>query len=485
MVKAARCTLFLLMVTISLFCGCSSDSGAPAGNSFSAVVFSDIHFNPFYDPTLFTALNSSAVELWPDIFKGSSVQSVSVRGSDTNYPSLVMALSGIKQNAGTASLIIFTGDMLGHSLTETFYKNYAKDPTHPTPEDVVAMKAFTDKIVAFIMNQIRLSVGSIPVMFAIGNSDSYSLIDDGANKSFRENTAGYFYTKFLNSTVDQQTFLSTFKSGGYYSAEPAGTNLVVIGLDTVPFTNNLQNTQATDELTWLETKVAAAKAGGKKVWLLMHVPPGANIDGAASSVDVNGHSTTTPASMMWDTSSNYQERFLTIFAANPGVITLTLAAHTHMDEFRVMTSSDVLEITPGITPYFGNNPAFKVFTFAKESLKPTDYRSVYYDLGSMPDTFNDYYTFSHRYAMQGPSLNDSLISVSNAFDTNNFYKSAYAIGYNSGNSSLTPDPYSNTHSYTPVITQPSQVTPYMNWPVFSCGAKFINQTDFYNCVKPQ
>ena len=381
MLKAARCTLYLLMVNICLICGCSSDTSYtsyPTSNSFSVVVFSDIHFNPFYDPNLFTALNSSSVELWPDIFKGSSVKSVSGRGSDTNYPSLVAALSGIKKNVGTTPLIIFTGDMLGHNLTETFYNKYGS-------RDVVAMQAFTDKIVAFIMNQIRLSVGNIPVMFAVGNSDSYSLIDDGPDSSFLAHTADYFYTKFLNSTVDQNEFNSTFMKGGYYSAEPPGTNLMVIGLNTVPFTSSLQSTLAENELTWLEQKVTAAKAGGKKVWLLMHVPPGANIVGAANSVDVNGHSTTTPAAMMWNTKSNYQERFHNIFTTYPGVVTVTLAAHTHMDEFRIMTPSDVLEITPGITPYFGNNPAFKVFTFAKDSLNPTDYRSVNYDLDSTSD----------------------------------------------------------------------------------------------------
>ena len=479
MLKVARCILFLLLLNLCLFCGCSSDTSYPVSNSFSAVVFSDIHFNPFYDPALFTALNSSSVELWPDIFKGSSMKSVSERGSDTNYPSLVMALSGIKKNVGSASLIIFAGDMLGHNLTETFYNKYGS-------RDVAAMQAFTDKIVAFIMNQIRLSVGNIPVMFAVGNSDSYSLIDDGPDSSFLAHTADYYYTKFLNSTVDQQEFLSTFTAGGYYSAEPAGTNLVVIGLNTVLFTSSLQSTLANNELTWLETKVAAAKAGGKKVWLLLHVPPGANIVEAANSVDVNGHSTTTPVSMMWDTTSNYQERFLNIFSTYPGVVTLTLAAHTHMDEFRIMTPSDVLEITPGITPYFGNNPAFKVFTFAKDSLNPTDYRSVYYNLDSMPDRFNDYYTFSQTYLMQGPSLNASLLLLSNTIDTNSSYKNAYASGYNSGNSSLIPVTYKpNGNPYTPVITVQSNNKPYMNWPVFSCGAKFITQTDFANCANSQ
>ena len=75
--------------------------------------------------------------------------------------------------------------------------------------------------------------------------------------------------------------------------------------------------------------------------------------------------------MMWN--QDYQASFLQILSNYPGIIALTLAAHTHMDEYRIMSPDNVLEITPGITPYFGNNPAFKVFTFSHYTFKPTDY----------------------------------------------------------------------------------------------------------------
>ena len=95
------------------------------------------------------------------------------------------------------------------------------------------MKAFADKTVAFFMGQVRSTVGNIPVMFAVGNTDSY--IGALPEPSFLSHTAELYYTQFLNGTVDHQTFLNTFTSGGYYSAEPAGTNLMVIGLNTVMF----------------------------------------------------------------------------------------------------------------------------------------------------------------------------------------------------------------------------------------------------------
>jgi sphingomyelin phosphodiesterase acid-like 3 len=489
MINDFRCIMLLLVVNIGLICGCSSDSSTyPATTTnFTVVVFTDIHFNPFYDiipanPELFQKLVSSDVSQWASIFQGSTMATPSPRGNDTNYPLLVLALSGIKQNLGASPLAIFTGDILRHGLTANFYKYYGVVGV-PTAEDVAAMQAFTNKTVAFIMDQVRSSIGNIPVMFAVGNSDSYSLIDDGPDSTFLANTADYYYTKLLNRTVDQQSFLSTFKAGGYYSAELPGTNLLVIGLNTVPFTNSNQPNLVTEELAWLESKVASAKAAGKKVWLLMHVPPGASIVQAANSVDVNGHITTAP--MMWSTDNTgvsiYQDRLLNIFKSYPGVVTLTLAAHTHMDEYRIMTPTDVLEITPGITPYFGNNPAFKVFTFAKDTLKPIDYRSINYDLDAIPAQFKNYYTFSQEYLMQEP-LDASLILLSNTFATSSLNKQIYGVNFNSGNTSLTPVKYPNGNSYTPVIIEKSSVPPYMNWPVFLCGIKHIDQTNFSTCV---
>ena len=112
-------------------------------------------------------------------------------------------------------------------------------------------------------------------MFALGNSDSYTGL--GPDSSFLSDTAELYYTQFLNGTVDHQTFLKTFKSGGYYSAEPAGTNLMVIGLNTFefsPFFGDTTSNAVTAELDWFDSTLASAQARGKKVWLLMHVPPG-------------------------------------------------------------------------------------------------------------------------------------------------------------------------------------------------------------------
>lgn len=449
MLKRFFCIVFLVLASICLTCGCNSTD---ANNSFPVVVFSDVHFNPFYDPSLFPALVAADVGEWESIFKRSGISAPSAWGSDTNYPLLVLALSGIRRNLGASPLIIYTGDMLVHRFSQTFYALYGS-------QDVAAMKAFADKTVAFVMDQVRSSAGDIPVMFAVGNNDSYT--DVGPDSGFLANTAELFYTKFLNGTADRQAFLDTFKSGGYYLAEPFGTNLMVIGLNTIlfsPLVPGDNDSAVAAELAWLDSRLASAKAAGKKVWLLMHAPPGALIPSTAQLVDSNGHLAS--AQMMWK--PDYQTSFMGILSKYPGIIALTLAGHTHMDEYRILTSSDVLEITPGISPCFGNDPAFKVFTISRDTLKPTDYSSQNYDLATLPGQFSTYYTFSAAYLAQGP-LNDSLAQLFPGLVTDNAKQQLYRGGYYSGHNASNP------------ITN-------ANWPVFWCGIGKMGQQELIDGV---
>ena len=136
-----------------------------------------------------------------------------------------------------------------------------------------------------------------------------------------------------------------------------------------------------DQFTWFDAQLAKANSAGKKVWLLMHAPPGAE-EGttAAASNDVNGK--ITAATMMWvDTN---QEKFMGIIEKYPGVIAMSLAGHTHMDEFRLMSPGNALKITAGISAFFGNNPAYKIFTFDSLSLAPFDYSAVNCNLWQPP-----------------------------------------------------------------------------------------------------
>ncbi len=264
--------LLSLLTLISAFPGCGPLTESHQ-DTYPVVVFSDIHFNPFDDPSLCPKLYAADVSAWQGIFEGSKVSTKpSPWAKDTNYPLLTLALSGIKQNMGSSPALIFTGDLLGHN----FPGNYVTDCGSPDPE---AIKAFSIKTAIFVMQQVRANIGDVPVLFVVGNSDSY--LGLGPDSSFLAGTEQSYYTNLLNGTpADHPQFLNTFSSGGYYSVDPK-PGLKVISLNTNPFTPPYpgfpnQDTAVYSELAWLDTTLASAQTAGQKVWLLMHVPPGAD-----------------------------------------------------------------------------------------------------------------------------------------------------------------------------------------------------------------
>src|SRR5512133_1609352 len=113
--------LLLLALALTLLVSCGGETTNTANNSFPVVVVSDVRFDPFYDPTLFPALVNADVGEWENIFKTSNITTPSTWGSDANYPLLALALAGIRQNKGGSPLLIFTGDILVHHFSQTFY----------------------------------------------------------------------------------------------------------------------------------------------------------------------------------------------------------------------------------------------------------------------------------------------------------------------------------------------------------------------------
>lgn len=451
------------MVVLLAMGGCNGGSTDQLPSAtFPIVVFSDVHFDPFYDPALCSQLIAADPGKWAGILSGGTQPST--WGSDTNYALLVRTLESVKAQVADGPMVVFTGDVLGHYLAEAFFQCHDKGAT-PTSDDIAAMKAFTDKTMAFFMQQVRSSLGDVPVVFALGNADSYWGL--GPDQEFLSNTAELYYG-LLGGMADRPSFITTFTQGGYYAAKLPGTSLTVIGLNTFEFSPAFKDTKYAEvmaQLDWFEQALVAARADGRKVWLLMHVPPGADKYSTAQLL-VNGQLTKSPT-MMWN--DEYQVRFLKILAEHPGVVVQTLTAHTHMDEYRILTATDVADTTPGITPYFGNDPAFKVFTVAKDSLQAVDYTSFNYDLGQPPVRFQAYYTFSAAYGTQG-MLGSSLAQLYPELASNAAKHARYSGSYYSGRGNFTA-----TGNELAPITDTT-------WPVYWCGILHMDASRLAGCI---
>ena len=232
---------------------------------------------------------------WPAIFLGALNETnlaPAPAGTDTNYVLLNLALKSIKQNLGTSPAVLFTGDFLGHGIDQ-LYPYYS---VNATPQEAAA---FVDKTLTFVLQQIRNAVDNTPVYFALGNCDSYT--GYGPDSTFLLSNAQQLCSLALNGVGNEQDVIASITKGGYYAVEPAGLNLMIVALNTFALSPGVPPPEPTliqDQFTWFDAQLEKAMWAGKKVWLLMHAPPGAveSTTGGAPN-DVNGQ--IAAATMMW------------------------------------------------------------------------------------------------------------------------------------------------------------------------------------------
>ena len=378
--KPCRHIFFLLSaVAFAFAAGCGDSSSGGSKTTAPLVIISDIHFTPFYDPDLFDDLVNSPVEQWASIFQTSSITEPLSWGNETNYPLLVRALDSALMEIDSSPVLLFPGDILAHKFPEKFFDLYGK-------EDEDALRSFVYKTVVFFAAQVRERFGDLPVVFALGNNDSYAgdykLIPGG---KFLADTAEEFYSTFLLGKADSEDYFRTYPAGGYYTADPPGSGVLFVCLNSILFSRHrVENTAgegddiALKQLDWLEMTLAEAGRAGRKVWLVTHIPPGVDIFGTVSTyMDKSGHIPN--ADSFWK--EEYQTRFLEIYKSYKHIIETVFSAHTHMDEYRLLLENDGVAYNatitvPSVSPVFGNDPAFRVVTMDRENWELLDYRSV-------------------------------------------------------------------------------------------------------------
>lgn len=452
--------LLILTLIFGFSVGCTlGSSGFHITSSESFVAITDIHFTPFYDPELFDALVLAEAEDWAAIFSSSSIKALPLWGKETNYPLLVRTLDAASLAVDTDPFLIFLGDILAHNFREQFFTLFGSD-------DEEALRNFVFKTVRFIMLQFRDRFDSAPVFFVLGNNDSYagdySLVAGGR---FLDDTAELFYDLLLKGGANPTDFFTTYEKGGYYSALPGGEKVMFICLNTVLFSKHRPLTEeGREQLEWLEQTLARAEAEGRRVWLLSHIPPGPDVYETVSSyMDETGH--ISEVGLLW--SKEYHERFMEITARYQKIIKISFGGHTHMEEYRMSSSNEIepdllMIINPAVTPLFGNNPAYRVFTMDADGWELMEYRTEAIDLKNHAPDYETLYIFSQAYSFMIP-LNGALSALypelfSDMTKENNFRRFYYA-GHNEA---------SNIND--------------LNWPAYRCAVGSIDPEGYMDCV---
>lgn len=430
---------------------------------------SDIHFNPLYDPGLWKELVKDDYADWQGVFAKSSVSGMGTYGNDINYNLLRSALDNMSRQAPDPDFIIITGDFLAHEFQDTF-----RSVTHI--QDPKSVAAFSDKTISFVTLMITQTFPHATIYPVLGNNDSdcddYAIQPAG---TFLGRTA-LTWAPLPQNSPSAKAFIQTFSQGGSYSLiAPDNPKHRIIALNTTFFSSNYAmkcgNTKpdpGADEMNWLKAELKKAAAANEKVWLVYHILPGIDVFTTLSKNKNTKPGTPMKLTMFWD--SSYNRQFVDLLKQYANTIVASFAGHIHMDSFELVQSKQTtvsfVHITPAITPKFGNNPGFEVFSYDKNTSALNDYTAYWLDLNAAATTntpvdWQKEYSFTESYGQPAFSAG-ALESISGQLLTNNSTSAKFLQYY-------------NVSRGTPGIKD-AQRRAY--W----CGMTNLIETDYSSCV---
>jgi sphingomyelin phosphodiesterase acid-like 3 len=382
--KSALLLLFISGCCVNL--GAASNRQSAAANTF--LVVSDFHFNPMADPALVSQLDKAAPTEWEAILNRSKPAAFSQYGQDTNWWLLQSSLDQMHNTIPHPAFILIAGDSLAHRFPQQF-----QSATHDSDRD--HYREFVLKTVKFLVLELRKRYSTEKIFVTPGNNDencgNYSIRAGGA---FLHDTAGIVRELAHGDDAMQASWE---KMGSYDVPHPTLHGVRLISLNTIYFSPKYHaanfgedcaiqaSNEPADEFAWLETRLSAAQKANQKVWLMFHIPPG--IDPFSTVQQYLTLSKGKPASEQLCASAvvpmwvpEWTAKFDALLEKYHDTVIVSLAGHTHTDDFRVINSESTnpsfILINPAISPVYNQNPGFRTVTFARDG-SLTD-ASVYY-----------------------------------------------------------------------------------------------------------
>ena len=434
--------------------------------SASFVSLSDIHFDPFYDPTLVDTLIQSDYTEWKTIFSSSGNKGCGTYGEDTNYPLLNSALHHSALAAKDVDFVIISGDFLSHHFNEDYY-------TYSGNENPEALHEFINKTIAFVAMMLSESFPNLPIYPVVGNNDSYC-------GDYQVQPAGEFLKKtmeywkvFFKDETNTKAFLDTFPVGGYYTVlSPPTSTHRLIALNTIFWSAKYQNAcgnpqdePGQKELQWLEAQLQQAASHNEKVWLVYHIPPGVN---PYATINANSTNVLNTIVSFWD--AEFTNRYVELMEHYSSTVILSLVGHIHMDNIELVREKvtnhpiSFVHFTPAISPIFGNNPSFELITYNPDSYTLIDYDTHYLDLdtASKMAKWKPEYRFSTAYDQ--PSISTKSLQTI-------YQRMQKGLGNDRKNYIQY---YNVDNTASPNISE-------KDWPVYGCSIGNITESQFLNC----
>ncbi len=457
--RVSRCLVFAFGVVFACH-------AAVAANTDTFVVVSDIHFDPFDPPDLAKALAAADPADWESHFSAAEGQAFSTYGRDTNHALLTSALRAVSAKAGAVDFAIFPGDFLAHRFEE---KTAAALGVAETSE---AARTFAAKTTLYVANALAAALPGKPLILALGNNDSacgdYEIEPGGGYLAAIRDTV----RRLAGADRVAPGFDKTYAAGGYYAVRhPTLDNTVVLVINDVLWSAKYQDACGNDgreaaeaEMTWLADRLARQKAAGGKVWLVHHIPWG--IDPYSS---LQAKADTCSAKTVPFLREPFASRFATLLRDYADIINTSMSGHIHFDTYRLLFDGQARpveadKVPPAISPIYGQNPGFQVWTHDGRSGEPIDYTTVYLAnltdaSASTPGDWRKEYTFTEAYGQPRYSA-EAIAAIWKALATPGVIQERFRQFYNVSHGALDEDTLSAYSCAIGHLDSPSFVACY-------------------------
>ncbi|HEY4008981.1 MAG TPA: hypothetical protein VGM11_02435 [Acidobacteriaceae bacterium] len=483
-----RPRLHRIIAAIACLAAASAGAQRPAKASPSptvnAVMLSDLHFDPFFDPAKLSELRDNPIAAWPSILSKpdsatrattfAELQSgCQIRGTDSPWPLVLASLREAKQQQPAPLFVTVSGDLLAHG----FICKYRKLNPTATP---AAASAFAAKTIAFLAQQLHIAYPSAPIYFALGNNDSgCGDYLETPNSDFLKSAATTLAADLPDA--DRASFTESFTHLGDYTlllpAPIHNSRLIVLqnifeSAHSKACNGESNATPAEEQIAWLRKQLTGARANNEQVWVMAHIPPGVDIYTTYHRyLFAPGEACSAKQTLMYLTSGALGDTI----AAFGDIVRLALFAHTHMDEIKLLTPTDgntalavPAKLVPSISPINGNDPSFMVAQVSPQTATLKDYE-VYAAANAQGEHWNLEYRYSDVYhlpdfsAKSVDQLTSTLIADKTGEDeTSRAYERYFLAGGG---------------AFAALGLQ-------RLWPEYSCSLRELDPTAFHRCMCP-
>ncbi len=425
-----RCVSYFLGILLGITCQ-SLAVAAPSTEQFISI--SDIHFNPFSSCKTsprpchtVEKLRTANYHDWDTIFIQDGEEQLAKSGEETNYPlfaSTLETLQELEQEKHPAFGLVL-GDLLAHDF-HARYIAYSHDFSMKGYEE------FVHKTFEFMTYKLHEAMPNLDIYGVIGNNDSY----DGdynttSNGQFFADTAK-MWANLTHQPNNKRELLKDFPLAGYYAVTLSDKHTRLIVLNTVLFSSRAlgkgSDLAANQELAWLHQQLLLAKEEKLHVLLALHIPPGIDVHNTVKTAFGNVKEFWQPA---------YQKVFMKELQNNGSLIIGILSGHLHMDAAQLIEGQQVtlpVSFTPGISPLFGNNPGFKLYSMDSAFGILKDFDTYYLPKHAVLGWKKEY-SFNETYQpdCKQCDLTSGIQTITAVNAQSQYYRQYYAVSNNAG-----------------------------------------------------